>query len=176
MAIWGYVAKPATSFVSRIFKKPASSDGFGKFVTVFSPPYFWAGQYRASNESRRKNPLVDKFIRRQPMTATEKRQCAKIVLSITQNWCKSQKKNIQAAITNIKVIPPPPPPPPKPVTVSASYKPVATTQEITKSRDVQEVVQAGLFKIPANLKTPLFILMGGIAILSIFKLGKGSAR
>lgn len=137
MAIWGV----ATSFASRIFKKPQTKDGFRKFVNYI---------IRTPEDSLAQQSYIQKFIKKQPMTAKEKKKCSKAVLQASRNWTKAQKKNLQSACANIRVIAEAKPKPVEVHTLSASYKP----QVIEKSRDVHEVVQAGISKIP------IYVLVG----------------
>ena len=142
-------------FMSRIFKKPQTTDGFEKFCNFYGP--------QLATEKWLYTFYIDKFINRQSMTAQQKNKCTKAVLNWTRNWTKAQKKNLQDACANIQVISAPPPPePPEVHTLSASYNP----QQITKSRDVQEVVQAGISKIP------IYVLVGIGALLIIPQLLK----
>ena len=131
------------SFVSRIFKKPQTTDGYAKFCYTFADP---SSQWYQPPEKR--HPLVTKFILGQAMTGSEKRTCTRIVLSWTQNWTKAQKKSLQDALAGIRVTTEPTPKPVETHTVSASYSTQAQTKVVEKSRDVQEVVQAGISKIP----------------------------
>lgn len=117
-------------FVSNIFKKPQTKDGFAKFIEFFrtkSIPTF-----------------VPKFMNRQAMILKEKKECTSWVLERTRNWTKAQKKSLEEECKNIKIISEAVIKAPEVHTLSASYNP----QVIDKSRDVQEVVQAGITKFP----------------------------
>lgn len=156
MAIWGIAISYATTFTSRIFKEPQTSDGFGKFIKDCCTS--GARYYRKYSEL----PCIQKFISGQSMTAKEKSQCSGLVLKESTNWTKAQKKDLQEHLASIRVTAPPEP---KIVTVhkvSASYKP----QTIEKSRDVHEVVQA---KLEPKTKTAMYV---GLGISGLFLLSK----
>ena len=148
-------------FISRIFKKPQTKDGFGKFISDCCTP--GARYYRKWSEL----PSIQKFINRQAMTIKEKSQCSKLVLQESRNWTKAQKKSLQQACSDIRVITEPISKPVEVHTVSTSYKP----QTIEKSRDVHEVVQAGL---KPEAKTIMYVGLGISALLLLSKLLGGS--
>lgn len=144
------------SFISRIFKKPQTTDGFGKFIRDLCTPgarYY----FKALTEL----PSIQKFINRQPMTAKEKTECTKLVLKYSQNWTKAQKKDLQNELASIRIITKPKPKPVEVHTVSASSLQLGQESAIKKSG---EVIQAGISKIP------IYVLVGVGALLVLPKL------
>lgn len=145
-------------FVSKIFKKPQTKDGFGKFIEVYSEAFKTKGIGHYP-------PFVPKFMNRQTMILKEKKECTSWVLERTRNWTKAQKKSLEEECKNIKIISEAVIKAPEVHTLSASYNP----QVIDKSRDVQEVVQAGITKFPMWL----FVVIGGVLFLpALLKGGK----
>ncbi len=143
------------SFVSRIFKKPSSPNGFAKFIRDICTP--GARYYRGYSRL----PCIQKFINKQPMTAKEKNQCSKLVLNESRNWTKATKKNLQGHLANIRVVAEAKPKPVEVHTVSASSLQLGQTTMIKKAGSGQEIIQAGISKIP------IYILVGIGALLVI---------
>ena len=141
------------TFVSRIFKKSTYKEGFGRFREVYCTP-----GHPCYLEYLPSRPALIKFINRQPMTAKEKSYCTKKVLYLCRNWQKRQKKDLQNALNQIKVIPDPPKPkPPEVHKVSASALRLGQTAAAKKSG---EIIEAGISK------TPIYVLVG-IGVLFI---------
>ncbi|MBA7535954.1 hypothetical protein ES705_28213 [subsurface metagenome] len=143
ITIAGIKAVPVVgSFVSRIFKKPCDPNAFKKFIEHCCTP--GARYYRTYSQL----PCIQKFIHKQPMTAKEKSQCSKLVLHETRNWAKSQKRNIQGHLANIRVVAEAKPKPVEVHTVSASSLQLGQTATIKKSGSITETIPAGISKIP----------------------------
>lgn len=145
-------------FVSNIFKKPQTKDGFVKFIKVYTAKGI--GLYPA---------FISKFMNRQAMILKEKKECTSWVLERTRNWTKAQKKSLEEECKKIKIISESVIKAPEVHTLSASYNSRGQSQTIDKSRDVQEVVQAGIGKFPMWL----FAVIGGVLFLpALLKGGK----
>jgi len=150
-------------FISNIFKAPQTKDGFDKWIKDIYPVINNRGAYY-------------EFANNLPMTASQKAQISGLVMIMcgVPNWTKAQKASLLEHCQNIAVIPDPPPPPPVEVhTVSASYSPQAQTQVVEKSRDVQEVVQAGISGIS---KIPIYVWLGIGTLLILPQLLKGGKK
>lgn len=142
-----------TNFVSGLFKKPQTTDGYGKFVGEYNKGYYGSAR-----------PYIAKWISGQALTSQEKSIVVACALADSQNWTKAQKKSLQEALTNIPVKQPAPTQAPVVHKVSASYN------EQAKTRTIQTPAQITEQTMKATSKIPIIILVGGIGVMLLSKL------
>jgi len=155
----GQVLGVGLNLFSGIFKKPQTKDGVGKFKQYYIQKIQEKGIGAYPT-------FVIKFINGQGMTAKEKNEATKWILQATRNWTKAQKKSLEEACKNIRVIAEPKVQPVTTHTISASYDTRNLVEGVSKSRDVNEPVQT-----PAKVKiSPILIFVGIGALILILAL------